>query len=125
MRSPGGLCGHYASALTALWRSADVSTRVVKGYRGGQRVKPLGGVDDLELRQSDAHAWVEVWLDGSGWQRVDPTRWIDTTAEAPLSQQLQPDVISMPESSWWNRSSGNGSDFRCCWPPWWLWGWVG
>lgn len=64
-----GYCEHYASALAFLLRAAGVPTRVVTGYQGGE-VNPLG--DYLMVRQADAHAWVEVWLDGF-WERVDPT----------------------------------------------------
>lgn len=55
-----GLCGHYASAFSALMRAAGVPSRVVSGYLGGRWVVPLGGARYLELRQSDAHAWSEV-----------------------------------------------------------------
>ena len=64
-----GFCGHYASALAAVMRSADVPARVVSGYLGGRQIAPITGSPYLELRQSDAHAWVEVWLEGSGWQQ--------------------------------------------------------
>jgi transglutaminase-like putative cysteine protease len=64
-----GYCEHYASAMTFLLRAAGVPARVVVGYQGGE-VNPLGGY--LIVRQSDAHAWVEIWLDGR-WTRVDPT----------------------------------------------------
>ncbi len=65
-----GYCEHFASAFTFLLRAAGVPARVVTGYQGGER-NPLG--DYLIVRQSDAHAWVEAWLDGEGWMRIDPT----------------------------------------------------
>ncbi|MET0291327.1 MAG: zinc-dependent peptidase [Steroidobacteraceae bacterium] len=65
-----GFCGHYASAFVTLMRAAGVPSRVVTGYQGGEW-NALGGY--LLVRQSDAHAWAEVWIDGTGWQRVDPT----------------------------------------------------
>jgi transglutaminase-like putative cysteine protease len=65
-----GFCEHFASAFTALARAAGIPARVVTGYHGGE-YNPLGGY--LIVRQSDAHAWSEVWLDGEGWVRVDPT----------------------------------------------------
>jgi transglutaminase-like putative cysteine protease len=65
-----GFCGHYASAFVDLMRAGGVPARVVTGYLGGQW-NPYD--DSLVVRQSDAHAWAEVWLDGSGWTRVDPT----------------------------------------------------
>ncbi|MGH8819965.1 MAG: transglutaminaseTgpA domain-containing protein, partial [Rhodoferax sp.] len=65
-----GFCEHIASAFVVLMRALDVPARVVTGYQGGE----LNRVDGLwEVRQSDAHAWAEVWLAGRGWVRVDPT----------------------------------------------------
>ena len=65
-----GFCGHYASAFVALARAAGIPARVVTGYLGGDWNR-IGGY--LLVRQSDAHAWAEVWLEGRGWVRVDPT----------------------------------------------------
>ncbi|TAH42702.1 MAG: DUF3488 domain-containing protein [Betaproteobacteria bacterium] len=65
-----GFCEHFASAFTVLMRAAGVPARVVAGYQGGE-VNPIDG--NLVVRQSDAHAWTEVWLAGRGWVRVDPT----------------------------------------------------
>jgi transglutaminase-like putative cysteine protease len=65
-----GFCGHYASAFAALARAAGIPARVVTGYQGGT-LNPYG--DYWILRQSDAHAWNEVWIEGRGWVRVDPT----------------------------------------------------
>jgi protein-glutamine gamma-glutamyltransferase len=65
-----GFCGHYASAFATLMRDGGVPARIVTGYLGGEW-NPIGNY--LLVRQSDAHAWVEVWLDGRGWTRIDPT----------------------------------------------------
>jgi len=65
-----GFCEHYASAFTVLMRAAGIPARVVTGYQGGYWNK-LGNY--LLVRNSDAHAWGEVWLPGRGWVRVDPT----------------------------------------------------
>ncbi len=65
-----GFCGHYASAFAALARAAGIPARVVTGYHGGT-LNPYG--DYWILRQSDAHAWTEVWIEGRGWVRMDPT----------------------------------------------------
>jgi transglutaminase-like putative cysteine protease len=65
-----GFCEHYAAAFTLLMRIAGIPTRIVLGYLGGER-NPYS--DDYLIRQSEAHAWTEVWLDGRGWTRVDPT----------------------------------------------------
>ena len=68
--SKAGFCEHYASAFVFLMRAADVPARVVTGYQGGER-NPVDGF--TVVRQSDAHAWAEVWIRNSGWVRVDPT----------------------------------------------------
>jgi hypothetical protein len=65
-----GFCEHYASAFAVLMRAAGIPARVVLGYQGGE-VNPMGG--HMIIRQSDAHAWNEVWLPDRGWYRVDPT----------------------------------------------------
>lgn len=65
-----GFCEHYASAFVVLMRALGIPARVVTGYQGGE----ANPVDSFwVVRQADAHAWAEVWLDGSGWVRVDPT----------------------------------------------------
>ncbi|AYQ29091.1 MULTISPECIES: DUF3488 and transglutaminase-like domain-containing protein [unclassified Polaromonas] len=65
-----GFCEHIASAFVVLMRAMDIPARIVTGYQGGER----NSVDGYwVLRQSDAHAWAEVWQAGQGWVRVDPT----------------------------------------------------
>ncbi|MDB5956982.1 DUF3488 and transglutaminase-like domain-containing protein [Ramlibacter sp.] len=65
-----GFCEHIASAFVVLMRAAGVPARLVTGYQGGQP-NTLDGY--WIVRQSDAHAWTEVWLEGRGWVRIDPT----------------------------------------------------
>ena len=65
-----GFCGHYASSFAILMRLAGVPTRLVTGYLGGQE-NPRAG--QIVVRQSEAHAWTEIWDDAAGWIRVDPT----------------------------------------------------
>ena len=109
-----GFCGHFASAVSALLRAAGLPARVVSGYQGGIWVQPLSGPGYLDLRQSDAHAWSEVWIDGMGWVSVDPSRWVSagagTTAE-PVAAGAQ-DPFHWLERQWW------GLDLA--WTRWWL-----
>lgn len=65
-----GFCEHYAAAFVALMRAAGIPSRVVVGYLGGE-LNTAGGY--MIVRQSDAHAWAEIWLPQRGWVRVDPT----------------------------------------------------
>jgi len=69
-RKKRGFCEHYAAAFTMLMRLAGLPARVVVGYQGGV-YNPVGNY--LAVRQSDAHAWTEVWQEGRGWIRIDPT----------------------------------------------------
>ena len=65
-----GFCEHIASSFVILMRALDVPARIVTGYQGGE----VNSVDGFwTIRQSDAHAWTEVWMAGRGWMRVDPT----------------------------------------------------
>jgi transglutaminase-like putative cysteine protease len=68
--SKAGFCEHYAGAYVVLMRAMGVAARVVTGYQGGER-NPVDGY--LTVRQSDAHAWAEIWSQEPGWRRVDPT----------------------------------------------------
>ena len=65
-----GFCEHIASSFVILMRALDIPARIVTGYQGGEQ----NSVDGFwTIRQSDAHAWAEVWFEGRGWVRVDPT----------------------------------------------------
>jgi transglutaminase-like putative cysteine protease len=89
-----GFCEHYAGSFVFLMRAAGVPARVVTGYQGGE-YNPIGNY--LIVRQSDAHAWAEAWLEGQGWVRFDPTARIapqrveeeaGLLAALPASEQL-------------------------------------
>lgn len=78
-----GFCEHYASSFAVVMRAAGVPARLVVGYQGGER-NPLTG--SILVHDYDAHAWVEVWLQGQGWVRVDPTAAV---APARVEQGLE------------------------------------
>ncbi len=87
-----GFCEHYASAFAFLMRAAGIPARIVAGYQGGEYSADRSY---LVVRDSDAHAWVEVWLEGRGWMRFDPTAEVspdridlglEVAAEAELDQ---------------------------------------
>jgi hypothetical protein len=65
-----GFCEHFSSSFAVLMRAAGIPTRVVVGYQGGM-LNEFGGY--WRVRNADAHAWNEVWIQGRGWVRVDPT----------------------------------------------------
>ena len=65
-----GFCEHYAYAFAVMARSVGIPARIVGGYLGGE-INPVNRT--VIVHQFDAHAWTEIWLEGQGWVRVDPT----------------------------------------------------
>lgn len=70
MDQRAGFCEHFATAFTVLMRAMGVPARVVTGYQGAE-LNPLDG--QYIVRNSNAHAWTEIWSPDTGWIRVDPT----------------------------------------------------
>ena len=102
-----GYCGHYASAFAVLMRAVGIPTRVVTGYQGGTFNR---FADYWIVRQSDAHAWDEIWVEGRGWLRIDPT-----SAVAP--ERVERDFNELvardqPLASRWHRSTPLLADMR-------------
>lgn len=100
--SKRGFCEHYASAFVVMMRSAGIPARVVTGYQGGE-INPVDGV--FTVRQSDAHAWAEVWLRGRGWTRVDPTAAVSPARislgmHGALPQRFAPPMITRLTGAW-------------------------
>ena len=110
-----GFCEHYASTFAVMMRMAGIPTRIVTGYQGGW-YSELGNY--VLVRQSDAHAWTEVWFPERGWTRVDPT-----AAVSPLRvQQGSMSALSMPRHFLdysWLRGWRNSADVvRQRWNDW-------
>lgn len=105
-----GFCEHYASAFVFLMRAAGVPARVVTGYQGGE-MNPQS--DYFIVRQSDAHAWTEVWLRGEGWRRIDPTAVIP--AERIENQQdlarILPEMAGAGATPNWLKKIGRQLSF--------------
>jgi len=86
-----GFCEHYASSFTLLMRAAGIPARVVVGFQGGT-INPLNKV--ITVRNSDAHAWSEVWIKDKGWVRIDPTAAIaPQRIEKNLESALDADEV--------------------------------
>jgi transglutaminase-like putative cysteine protease len=97
-----GFCEHFASAFVFLMRAAGVPARVVTGYQGGE----LNSIDSIiTVRQSDAHAWAEVFIAGRGWLRVDPTAAavpgrVESGMARALPQAAALPLLMRPELEW-------------------------
>ena len=88
-----GFCEHYASTFTYLMRAAGIPARMVVGYLGGE-INSQGNY--LSVYQRSAHAWTEVWLPESGWQRVDPTAAVDPErVESGFSSNLMQEYADL------------------------------
>ncbi len=101
-RTKNGFCEHYASSFAFLMRAAGVPSRVIGGYMGGTD-NPFGNY--IIVRQSDAHAWAEVWLAGKGWMRVDPTSFvaperISDGVEGAIAQEELPAFLQSANNTW-------------------------
>jgi len=117
-----GFCEHYAASFSALMRAAGVPARVVVGYQGGEWQQPVGGAGFLQLTNSDAHAWSEVWLPERGWVGVDPTAWVvPERIRRSLAESLSPtdqQRLSRPLPGWIEAAATQwrGLDYR--WQAW-------
>lgn len=97
-----GFCEHFASSFSLLLRAAEISARVVVGYQGG-RWNPVENY--LLVRQSDAHAWTEVWIEGEGWRTIDPTAAVaPNRIEMGLDNALSPEEQALVSNRWQNSS---------------------
>jgi len=101
-------------------RVAHIPARVVTGYQGGEQ-NTVG--DFLEIRQADAHAWAEVWLDNRGWVRVDPTAAIaPERIEAELGADRQTAyaiaTLKIPAYSWLKQTRQLWSSVDYNWQRW-------
>ncbi len=106
-----GFCEHIASSFVVLMRALDVPARIVTGYQGGQ-VNPVDGFH--VVRQSDAHAWTEVWLAGRGWVRIDPTSAVAPSRTGTL-QRLQAPRGAVTEALFGNVDPQFALNLRAAW----------
>ncbi len=73
LKDKEGYCEYFAGTFVLLARLANIPSRIVSGYLGGD-LNDIGNF--YVFRQKDTHAWAEVWFENEGWVRVDPTRFI-------------------------------------------------
>ncbi len=119
-RTRRGFCQHYASAFAFLMRAAGIPARVVAGFVGGHD-NAVG--DFYVIRESDAHAWDEVWIHGRGWTRVDPTQAVAASRVSPgtralLSGRLRLAGLELPDQGLWLRLRTNWDAFDALWDRW-------
>jgi hypothetical protein len=86
-----GFCEQIATSLAIMLRTLGIQTRLVTGYGPGER-NPLTGY--FEVKQSDAHAWVEVFYPGIGWVPYDPTFGVPAAAPHGSSRFIGGEVLA-------------------------------
>lgn len=94
-----GFCEHFASAFVVLMRGMDVPARIVTGFQGWD-AEPQDGY--LVVRNANAHAWAEYWVDGHGWVRSDPTAAVaPTRVMQGQALRAQPGVFGQLNPTLW------------------------
>jgi transglutaminase-like putative cysteine protease len=68
-----GYCEQFATAMAVMARALGLPSRVVLGFTPGEVQNQEDGSELIVVRERNAHAWVEIWMDGQGWVRFDPT----------------------------------------------------
>ena len=105
-----GFCEHIASSFVILMRALDVPTRIVTGYQGGE-FNSVGGF--WVVRQSNAHAWTEIWQEGRGWMRIDPTSAVAPGRTGASQRLAAPQGVVAQTLS--NLSPGFTAQIRATW----------
>jgi transglutaminase-like putative cysteine protease len=121
-----GYCEQFASAMVVLLRSAGIPSRLVTGYQPGT-LNPVTGL--LEVRNSNAHAWAEVFYPGIGWVEFEPTpgfpdtadlgrptvhRWVWQDLVAMLEDRIEGLKARSPAMAWW-LTAGAGAARTSLW----------
>ncbi|MEM7054467.1 MAG: transglutaminaseTgpA domain-containing protein [Pseudomonadota bacterium] len=110
-----GYCEYYASAFAILMRAAGIPARIVTGYQGGFWQQSS---EYLLVRQSDAHAWVEVWLPGTGWTRVDPTAAVSPSRILENARSALNEPLTWLDAAWINRLRNEYDRLQHYWNQW-------
>ncbi len=92
-----GHCEYFASSMAVMLRTLGIPSRVVTGFQSGV-YNPMTGWQ--VIRASDAHSWVEAWIEGRGWTTFDPTPFDTSGGESGLLSRLE--LLSDTASQFWN-----------------------
>lgn len=85
-----GYCEQFAAAMAVLGRALDIPSRVVWGFTPGKVQTQDDGTQVVVVRDNNAHAWVEMWIDGFGWVSFDPTPRGDGTQTPSITAAFDP-----------------------------------
>lgn len=91
-----GYCEQFAAAMAVLGRIVGIPSRVVWGFTPGTVEQQADGTDRIVVRDNNAHAWVEMWMDGFGWVRFDPTPRADGALPESVTAEFDPTTFLPP-----------------------------
>ncbi len=103
--SQRGFCAHYAGSLVFMMRAVGIPARVVVGYLGLEE-NPVANFHSVY--QYNAHAWVEIWVQGRGWLKIDPTGWVaPERIDKGLEEAINQEFVGFSTNSEWLRGMRN------------------
>lgn len=96
-----GYCVHFSSTMAVMARTLGVPARIAVGYAPGDATTVADGQTRYENTSDDLHAWTEVYFEGAGWIRFDPTTSVGsaTAFEEPVADlpDVQPTEAPDPQ----------------------------
>ena len=92
-----GHCEYFASSMAVMLRTLGIPSRVVTGFQSGV-YNPMTGWQ--VIRASDAHSWVEAWIEGRGWTTFDPTPFDPSGGGPGLMSRLA--LLTDTASQFWD-----------------------
>lgn len=108
-----GYCDHFSTSMAVMLRSLDIPTRWVKGFAPGQRVgSDEQNRDIMEVRNKDAHSWVEVYFPGYGWIPFEATSTFVSPVRFNYDLRTSQPQLPIPVPDLENQTSPDRGDGR-------------
>jgi transglutaminase-like putative cysteine protease len=103
-----GYCVHFSSAMAVMARALDIPSRIAVGYAPGGSNGIVDGETEYTATSDDLHAWTEIYFEGVGWIRFDPTtsvgaatRFVEPvsdTPDSPDAAEQEPEAVPAPQT---------------------------
>ncbi|WP_103108334.1 DUF4129 domain-containing transglutaminase family protein [Brevibacillus reuszeri] len=108
-----GYCDHFSTSMAVMLRTLDIPTRWVKGFAPGERVGTDAQNNEImEIRNKDAHSWVEVYFPGHGWIPFEATSTFMSPVRFNYDLQTSQPQILVPLPDLGNTASPDRGDGR-------------
>ncbi|WP_025026275.1 DUF4129 domain-containing transglutaminase family protein [Caldalkalibacillus mannanilyticus] len=91
-----GYCNNFSTSMVVMLRTVGIPARWVKGFTFGEITAQERGVYTTQVRNLNAHSWVEVYFPGSGWVPFEPTKAYDNPYPFEIDRTT-PDTSSLPD----------------------------